>query len=352
MQAVHKISLGVTQDALAIDPTRQTFNTIKIPEVSSKAMKTTAGVVGGISCLWVFGVIAVILITVVPVLFALSSSGGPLEFIWNQINPMAYARVSLRFGEEGRAPGMFDDPRQMTIDPQENLLIANYSDGRVQKFDSSGDYMMLWNIGTEKYVSGIASDQDGAVYLVYRGGLWKYASETGELLGRMAENMDAWFEVVATTADNGVVAAVNTEQIMRFDSKGNLVFSLADIPGTQSGKPDRIQDIAVDGVGGMYVLSDRGTINIYTPQGRLVTRFGSAGDEQGQLRAPSAIAVDGLGNIYISDIKGIQVFTNDGRYLDRIETEGFAFGMEFDAQGALWVVTNLPKVFKYEIVER
>jgi sugar lactone lactonase YvrE len=83
--------------------------------------------------------------------------------------------------------------------------------------------------------------------------------------------------------------------------------------------------------------------------GKFVNRFGSDGDENGQFHAPSEIAIDGFGRVFVSDINGIQVFSPDGRYLDRFRVEGYAFGLVFNDQNDLYVVTNKPEVFVYSI---
>jgi DNA-binding beta-propeller fold protein YncE len=209
--------------------------------------------------------------------------------------------------------------------------------------------------------------------MVYRGDIWKFDGASGELLRQVddfanlqleaaddstAEDLvdqvlsfeDYWFEAVAAGVDGSLVAAVNTENILRFDSDGNLVFSLADAGRPLSGEPEGIEDIAVDGVGNIYLLADSsGSVYKYSPDGILQARFGSSGDEPGQFRAPLDIAVDGQGRIYVSDVKGIQVFANDGRYLGHFDVPGAPFGMEFNDQGELWVVTNAPAVMKYQI---
>lgn len=89
----------------------------------------------------------------------------------------------------------------------------------------------------------------------------------------------------------------------------------------------------------------------FSPEGKFVNRFGSDGDGKGQFRAPNAIAVDGQSRVYVSDIRGIQVFDADGRYLASIgvPNSGVVFGMVFDDQNALYVVANNSKVLKFEI---
>jgi sugar lactone lactonase YvrE len=49
----------------------------------------------------------------------------------------------------------------------------------------------------------------------------------------------------------------------------------------------------------------------------------------------------------VSDTKGVQVFSNDGRYINVISVEYFAYGLAFDDQGKLYVTTNQKKVEKY-----
>jgi len=340
---------------------------------SGQTKKSAARIAGGAGCMGIVIAVFILFTVVVPVLFAMTQGGGPLEGVWARINPLAFARVITSFGGEGSGPGLFDDPRSIAVDPEGNIFVANYADGRVQKFDPDGNFLLLWNIGAEQYVSSITADRAGNLFMVYRGDIWKFdgangkpvgqvdafgnlqldgltASTGDELIEQMNAFEDLWFEAVAASADGRLVAAANSESILRFDSAGKLVFSLAEASSSLSGEAEGIEDIAVDGVGNIYVLSDsRGTVFKYSPDGKLLARFGSSGDEPGQFRAPLDIAVDGQGRIYVSDMKGIQVFANDGRYLDQFNVPGAPFGMEFNDQGELWVVSNKPAVMKYQI---
>ncbi|MFN2196283.1 MAG: hypothetical protein ACK2UW_09195 [Anaerolineales bacterium] len=342
--AIQKIALGVTPDGPSV--TIQS-NSLAVPV--GQAAAVTTGVISGVSCLGLLGVILIALIVIVPLLVGLTSPGGPLEGVWNRINPLAYARVTNSFGEQGIGAGFLEDPRAIGIDPSGSIVIANYDDGRVQKFDASGNYQMMWNIGPDRYVSGMAVDRAGDVYLVYRGDIWKYEGESGQMLDQLGAGTDQWFEAISETAVGGIAAAIDSEQILAFDPQGRPTFSLTEMDTHLSSEPEGVEDLAVDGLGNLYVLTDEEAVIVYSSQGRLLVRFGSSGDEPGQLRAPSAIAVDGQGRIYISDFKGIQVFSNDGRYQDRIEVQGYTFDLAFDPQGDLWAVTNLPRVFEYQI---
>ena len=57
-------------------------------------------------------------------------------------------------------------------------------------------------------------------------------------------------------------------------------------------------------------------------------------------RAPLAIAVDGQGRVYVSDVKGIQVFDMNGRFLGSIKSYGPALGMAFDDSNELFAAAR------------
>lgn len=316
-------------------------------EVTKKVAGVTAATVGGISCVSLAALVIILGATIIPLFFALLSPGGPWEMLGARLNPFAFARVEFSFGSEGSGAGLFDDPRGIAIDPSGGVFIANYSDGRVQKFDLSGNYQLLWNIGAEQYVKSMTADRDGSVFMVYKGDIWQYRGADGQLIAQIQHPEEQWIEAIAATADGGLLAAVSTEDVLRYDAGGQLTWSLAN----SSGDAEVVEDLAVDGVGNIYLLTRSESIIVLSPEGRLLSRFGSSGDEPGQLRAVGAIAVDGQSRIYVSDIKGIQVYQPDGRYLDLIDVPGYAFGLEFDSQGALWVVTNEPVVIRYRITQ-
>lgn len=297
------------------------------------------------------GIVFILLTVILPIFFAMTSRGGPLESIWARLNPFAYARIGTAFGEEGSGPGLFDDPRALAVDSGGNLYVANYSDGRIQKFDPSGEFSFLWSVGPNSYVNSLAADRFGNVFVVYQGEIWRYDGATGKPTGQVENPDDRWFEVIAASPDGSLVAAVNTEDVLRFDAEGHQVYSRAESGSTISRQADDVEDIAADAVGNIYILSySSSAVLKYAPDGRLLTRFGSEGEEKGQFRYPQDIAVDGQGRIYVSDSDGIKVFASDGRYLDEFNVPGgVAFGIEFDNQGNLWVVTNKPQVLEYKL---
>jgi sugar lactone lactonase YvrE len=134
------------------------------------------------------------------------------------------------------------------------------------------------------------------------------------------------------------------------DAEGKVLSTIPEAISSITGDSELNSKIAVDGEGNIFVL---GTFNDavfkFGPNGKYINKFGTDGDKPGQFRAPYAIAVDGKGNVYVSDFKGIQVFDNEGQYIDVIDVQGFCFGMAFDDEGKLYITTNENKILKFAI---
>ena len=258
-------------------------------------------------------------------------------------------RVVLSFGEEGIGPGGFEDARHIALDGEGYLYVGEYTGGRIQRFDPTGKFITQWLVDTEQALRGLAADRNGVVYVVQRGEIRRYQGATGEALGTWSVDSRIRFDGVYPALDGGMLAfggSAGKGQIVRFDAQGQarLVFE------TQARNPRA----ALDGLGNIYVMggfSERGGLNEavfkHDPEGRFINRFGSLGSEPGQFRAPHALAVDGRGRVYVSDINGLQVFDGDGRFLERLEIGRTIFGLIFNDKNELFVVErNAHRVMK------
>ena len=258
-------------------------------------------------------------------------------------NKNNFATVLLDFGSEGIGPGMFTDARSIAVDGADRIYVGEYSGGRIQVFDADGKFVTQWTIGDRKTIlRGLAADRKGTVYVVRGGTIERYRGETGEKLGQLAYERSG-FDDVTTTADGGLVAAwqSNRDDIVTFDANGKLIKTIPAAISSASGDSELDTRVAADGVGNIYALGRfNNAIFKFTRDGKFATRFGGDGDQPGQFRAPYSIAVDGYGRIYVGDMKGIQVFDGNGRYLALIELKSVAFGMVFNDKNELFVAAR------------
>jgi len=264
------------------------------------------------------------------------------------------ANILLKFGSKGIGPGMFSDARSIAVDAAGNIYVGEYSGGRIQVFDSTGKFITQWNGDPKMPLRALAADRKGTVYVVQSGKIQKYKGLTGESLGDVSFSGGWGFDDVATNASGGLVCAWyrNRDDIVVLDGNGRVLKTISGAISSTTGDAELDTRVAVDGLGNIYAL---GTFNNavfkFGPDGKYINRFGGDGDERGQFRAPQAIAVDGRGRVYVSDMKGIQRFDADGRYLDLFRADGStASGMVFNDRNELFVVAR-EKVIKLGFAE-
>lgn len=263
----------------------------------------------------------------------------------------SFAAVLLDFGSEGIGPGMFTDARSIAVDAAGQIYVGEYTGGRIQVFDPAGKFVTQWSIGDRKTIlRGLAADRKGTVYAVHGGHIERYRGDTGEKLGPVAYDGSGFDDVVATI-DGGLVAVKHggSDDLVRFDANGKVTQTIPAAISSASGDSELSMRVAVDGAGNIYALGrfNDGVFK-FGRDGKFINRFGGEGDQPGQLRSAYSIAVDGHGRIYVGDMKGIQVFDANGRYLSIINLKGMAFGTVFNDKNELFVVAR-DHVIKYEV---
>lgn len=271
----------------------------------------------------------------------------------NKDQPPGFARPILSFGSEGIGPGMFKDARSIAVDGSGKVYVGEYIGGRIQVFDPAGKFLTQWTVDPKMPLRGLAADRKGTVYVVQRGNITRHEGDTGKLLGELDYAGGGGFDDLSMSADGGFVAAwySNRDDIVRFNSAGEVTRTIRAAISSASGDSELDTSVAIDGLGNIYALgSFNNAVFKFGPDGKFLTRFGDAGNQAGQFRAPSAIAVDGKGRVYVSDIKGIQVFDGNGRYLNVFKPDGMAFGMVFNDNNELLIAAR-NHVLKYSISE-
>jgi hypothetical protein len=271
----------------------------------------------------------------------------------SSVSPTGFARIALEFGSEGIGAGQFKDARSIGVDAEGRIYVAEYLGGRVQVFDPQGKFISAWMVDEKMPLRGMAVDRRGTVFIVQRGVITRYEGLTGKPLGAVRAPGASRFDDVSLTQDGGLVAAADAggaDDIVRFNASGQVVQTIRKAISGQTDRNELNMRLATDGLGQIYAL---GTFNSavlkFTREGRFVTRIGGDGNEPGQFRALSALAVDGQGRVFVSDTKGIQVFDTNGRYLDVFKVPNHvAFGLVFNDRNELLVAAR-NKVFKFTL---
>jgi DNA-directed RNA polymerase subunit RPC12/RpoP/outer membrane protein assembly factor BamB len=266
--------------------------------------------------------------------------------------------VSPRFvvGERGINPGQFNDARALAVAGDGTIYVADRDSGRLQLFDAVGAHQETRELDPELFTDDLEVDGDGVVWVQMSGRIFRFDA-AGAALGQLQYSGDAAvsFKKIAL-ALNGDLLAINgpRDTIVRFSATGETLqtFGIDEIPGAVS-----IDNLATDGLGNIYVigvaedlLGDRQDVIFkFTPEGQFAAQFGSSGNEPGSfLGILGAIVVDGAGRVYVSDFQGVQVFTNNGRFLHLITLDGFVHDLALTAEGTLLAITNAHKLYAFD----
>lgn len=323
----------------------------------NKVAISTGTVSVGRGCLATAPIVFIFLVTVVPILIAMASNGGPLSEPWARINPFSRAQLITSFGGEGTGTGLFQDPRYVATDNNGHLFVGEYSGGRIQIFDMDGKFLNQWTPdhveNDDLYLRGMAVDRSGMIYLVASGELNYYNAITGEQLGEIpSPTENGYFDDIFIGADSTLYATdtYHDEDILRFNRNRQLTLTIQDAISSITDETESTIRLSVDGQGIIYALGTSSeSVFVFSPNGRYVTRFGSEGDEKGQFTSTYTLAVDNQSRVYVTDSGGLQVFSSDGRYLYKIGMPAYVYGLSFTDDNHLLTVSSDNKVRLWKI---
>jgi DNA-binding beta-propeller fold protein YncE len=210
--------------------------------------------------------------------------------------PQDAYKLELMWGSQGTGDGQFINPVGVAVDSSGNVYVAEADTDRIQKFDSSGNFIskldlrITANPPSHYYSLGVATDSIGNLYAVV------YMETTTFITGPPPVPF-----------------------VYKFDSDGNFVTRWGD-RGTGDAQFSAPRGVAADWLGNVYV-ADTGNNRIqkFDPNGNFITKWGSAGSEDGQFSLPNGVAVDPSGNVYVADTWNdrIQKFDSNGNFITK-----------------------------------
>jgi sugar lactone lactonase YvrE len=231
------------------------------------------------------------------------------------------------------------------VDNNGNVFVAEYIGGRVQVFDSTGKFKTQCLIDPQAATPSIAADRTGSLYVLQAVTITKYDAATCQELAVFSPALGSSYDDIAIGADGTLFVTMTGNQkdsIVRLDADGRATVVVDNAIGGQLGRPELDPKLAVDGAGNFYVLgSFASQLFKFDRTGKFLDSLGGRGSEPGQFNAVHSLAIDPQGRIYVSDSKGVQVFSPDGRYLDVFKVpKSVASGMAFDDDENLWVAAR------------
>jgi DNA-binding beta-propeller fold protein YncE len=209
----------------------------------------------------------------------------------------------------------------------------------------------LNSVGT---VSSVAIDQSGVIYVLQRGDKADpviAVDKQGRTLRSWGKGLFTVPHSIRVDADGNIwTVDAGSSTILKFTPQGKKLqeISVGEIAtGDKCAFPTLCgtTDITLGPNGRLFISDGYGNARIleYTPDGRRVKVWGSAGTGPGQFQIPHGIAYEG-NTLYVADRGNsrVQRFDLDGHYQGEWTNLGRPFALKV-AGGALWVSTMFTK---------
>ncbi len=243
-----------------------------------------------------------------------------------------FARLAMVFGSEGDQSGQFDDARSIAVDIQGNIFVADYTTGRINKFDPRGKFLQLIQVqsvneNNDVYIFGIATDDQENLYVAVDGNILKYNASTGELLLTIPDQWpDIYYDSVIVAPDSNLYSTngmAGADDVILLSPQGELVKHwVGSIENVNQDDPRMDLVLGVNHAGMVYMLSPFGSkVYGYNPDGSFSFSFGEAGENAGQFSLSTGmLAVTENDYLIISDIYRVDLFDAKGEYLGKTFT--------------------------------
>lgn len=215
---------------------------------------------------------------------------------------------------------------------------------------------------------------DGGYYVADSGNrrIQKFAPDRSFLLGWSRQGIvDSQLLVTArgnrtsgTSVDSCPVALVVDQQgrvIVSDRVAAEILVFAADgrplVTATEKGM--RPEGVTVDSAGNLWVADNGNRVLQFSPDGTLLTTWGSSGHDDGEFTTPMSIAVDAQGRVFVGDQSGrVQIFAPDGAFLGALASRGIdsqpfsePVGLFLDGLGHLYVVEHYGnRVYKFRLL--
>ena len=248
-----------------------------------------------------------------------SASGAFIEALgWGVANGESKLETCTTKCESGRAGyewGQFYRPDGIAINQRNgDMYVSDWKANRVQEFSATGEFIQQLEPEGHSGMGepmGVAVDAAGNVWVASNTGcdVWKLSS-IGALEARYGEcGKEALgkFEEISGVAVSGEALYATDDLVARIQELlgGNWVREFGSSgKGKVGNSYQGASGIAADGFSGNVAASNplRGTVDIFTPEGKFVEEIGGTGKGTGEIEGPLGLAANPTtGSIYVAD---------------------------------------------------
>jgi sugar lactone lactonase YvrE len=216
----------------------------------------------------------------------------------------SWPKRPAEFGPPAAVPGI-------TVDRQDRIWCLNRGKIPVQVYTSEGALVKSWGQGQFKSPHSVRIDGQGNIWIT-------------DHLDHLVKKLTPEGQVLLTLGTPGK-------------------------PGEDDCHFNGPTDTAITPAGDVFVTDGYGNRRVvhFDPQGKFVKAWGTYGSGPGQFSLPHQIVVDSRGVLYVADRNSgrIQLFNQQGKYLDEWSQLIMPWGLCITARDEIWVCGSSPQAW-------
>ena len=241
-------------------------------------------------------------------------------------------------GTFGKGNGQFLNPVGLALDSANNIYIGDAGNNRIQKFNSSGAFLLGIGAGYNGVPGAIGSSGTGS-------GQFNFPHDV------FVDGSGAIY-----------VGDENNNRVQKFSASGGFLFGIGagynGVPGavgsggTSNGQFSSPAGTVVDGSGNIFVVdTNNKRVEKFNSSGGYLSQFGNPLAGNGQLSAPAGLALNG-GTLYVADAgdNTVQLFDTTGKYQFQFGGVGSGsglfsngpYGIALDSNGYVFAADRSP----------
>ena len=249
--------------------------------------------------------------------------GSPFEV---QVKPRRYRPV-LTFGKKGSSVGMFDMPWGVAVTKQNEIVVTDRNNNRLQIFSSNGTHLRSFGSngnqpGQFRQPCGLAfADNNNNIIVVERDNhRVQIVSAQGKFLrqfggeGSLDHQLNRPLGLSVDSEGNIIVADPRNKLIKIFSPRGHLVRTI----GCDGSLIFPFHCIQHEN----YLIvsdSDDHCVKVFDREGKFLYKFGKQGTGDGEFGWPRGLSVNKVGQLFVCDGDNhrIQVFELSGKFVTK-----------------------------------